>query len=627
MHKLVKRSLVLALAVMFILNFTSIFPVHATNGAEVFVDPASIVVDTSTHPVGTQFTVDVVMANLTGLGGYEFKMQWDSTILTGVSMTEVLFTANTPSGQESNIWALKNQVDPGGVWYSYTYMDMATAISMGYAPIDINTTTYPPDGEAIVATITLEVAREPTKSEGSISTALDIYVSKAGDTALPPGSISHTTTDGFFQLEYALPTFLPYLSTDPDPYKATEVGETFDIDVLINDLASGWEMVGLEFKLGFNGTLINATAITNGTFFEGFAGSPNGGVLYFKTINTDFVHVGIIVLPDENGTWHSPFPSGSGVVATISFEALYQGLFPEVASCVLDLFAIKGGDTEATPIDFDPEDDGWYEMAPKVLGRAIDVYTQYPFPYGGQGINQTSDLFWPQKLIHLFANVTYNEWPEQRKDVTFEVRLPNGEILFVLGDTTDEWGVAHVAFRIPWPECEMWLCHEFTVVASVDIACNVTRDWLWFHFDYLVRWIEVTTDKTEYKHCEYVNVTVDFKSKAMQTYPVVLSVALIDELDYPWGFLYFTTEVGGAEYCHYKNYTHSFPGIHVHKHVHAGIATVHVNALSGLPWISGEVQYETYGFTWGYTLGSAWVPEYAPPPEITILAEWAPGFP
>jgi hypothetical protein len=61
--------------------------------------------------------------------------------------------------------------------------------------------------------------------------------------------------------------------------------------------------------------------------------------------------------------------------------------------------------------------------------------------------------------------------------------------------------------------------------------------------------------------------------------------------------------------------------IHVEKHVHAGIATIHVNALSGFPWDIGEVVYETNGITWGYTLGSAWVPEYAPPPTVTIKAE------
>jgi len=623
MHKQVKRSLVVALVVMFVLSFTSVFPVHATNGAKIFVDPASIIGDTNAYPVGSQFTVDICIANMTGLGGLELKMQWDSSVLTGVSMEEVLFTDNTPAGQESNIWAIKNVVSPGEVWYSYTYMDMGTAISMGYAPININTTTYPPDGKAIVATVTLEVASEPTKTEGFIETALDIYVSKPGDTSLPPNPITHTIEDGYFKLNYALPSYYPYLSVDPDPYKATVLGEEFDVDILINDLAAGWEMVGLEFRLGFNSTLLNATAITNGTLFEAFGGAPNGGVLYFKTIETDYVIVGIMLIPDANGTWHGPFPSGSGVVATISFKALYQGMFPEVAGCVLDLYAIKGGDTAADPITFGAEDDGWYQIAPKVLGRMIDVYTQYPSPYGGQGLNETSDLFWPQKLIHLFANVTYNEWPEQNKDVTFEVRLPNGEILLILADQTDENGVAHVSFRIPWPECSEWLCHEFTVVASVDIACNVTRDWLWFHFDYLVRWVEVTTDKAEYKHCEDINVTVTFKSKAMQTYPVVITVAPKDELEYPWGFDSFTTEVGGAQYCTYKEYTVSFPGIHVHKHVHAGLATVHVNALSGLPWISGEVVYETYGIPWGYTLGSAWVPEYAPPPEITILAEWA----
>ena len=617
-----KRSLAIAFAVMFVLSLTAVFPVYATNGAKVFVDPASIVTDTVFNPAGSTIQVNVTIANMTGLAGLEFKMRWDPTLLSGVSMTEELFSDLVPTAYQGNINKLKQVVSADEVWYAVTFLDMGQAVADGYAPFNITTTTCPPDGKHTVATITLQVEKEPTKTEGYLETALEIYVSKPGDIYADP--ITHTVEDGYFRVDYALPALKAYLSVDPATYTAYALNEEFDIDIVINNLAQGWELVGLEFRLSFNGTLLEALEIKNGTFFEPFGASPNGGVYYFQVIEPDYVNVGILLVPDENGTWHAPFPSGSGVVATIHFKAIFQDVFPPTPflTCALDLYAVKGGDTLAEPVPFDPEQDGTYKIISQTLGRSIDVYTQYPSPYGGQGINATSDMFWPQKLIHLFANVTYNEWPEQNKDVTFEVRDPQGGILVVLSATTDEYGVAHVSFRIPWPEGQVWLCQEFTVLASVDIACNVTRDWLWFHFDYLTRWVEVTTDKAEYKHCEYINVSVTFKSKAMQTYPVVIAVTLLDELEYPFGTLYFETTVGGAEYCTYREYTYDFPGIHVHKHVHAGVATVHVNLLSGLPWLPGEVVFETYGITWGYTLGSAWCPEYAPAPEITILAEW-----
>jgi len=41
-----KRSIAIAFAVMFVLSLTTVFPAYATNGAKVFVDPASIITDT-----------------------------------------------------------------------------------------------------------------------------------------------------------------------------------------------------------------------------------------------------------------------------------------------------------------------------------------------------------------------------------------------------------------------------------------------------------------------------------------------------------------------------------------------------------------------------------------------------
>jgi len=541
-------------------------------------------------------------------------------------MEEVLFTENTPPGNESNIWPLTHTVASDHVAYAYAYMSLQAGIDNGYLPMNVTTTTNPPDGKRIVATITLHVEDEPTKNEGFLETVLDLKESIISDMGGNP--IALTEGDGYFKVSWATPTTSPYLYVAPSVYTATDLGEQFDINIMIDGLKEGWELVGLEFKLGFNDTLLDALAINNGTFFESFAGPPNGDAFYMKVIGSDYVQVGAMVLPDENGTWYSPYPnteSGPGLVASITFNATFQEVFPPIASleCDLTLYDMLGGDTNAVDVIFGPPVNGLYRIMSKTLGRMIDVYTQYPSPYGGQGLNQTSDLFWPQKIIHLFANVSYNEWPEQFKDVTFEVRDPNGGTLLILSDTTDENGVAHVSFRIPWPEGAQWLCQEFTVIASVDIACVVMRDWLRFHFDYLVRWDDpdaVTTEFAEYKHCQEINITINFKSKAMQTYPVVITAVLKDELDYVWGFIAWNTTVGGAEYCHYKNYTVEL-SIHVEKHVHAGIATIHVNALSGFPWDFGEVVYETYGITWGYTLGSAWVPEYAPPPEVTIIAE------
>jgi hypothetical protein len=205
-----------------------------------------------------------------------------------------------------------------------------------------------------------------------------------------------------------------------------------------------------------------------------------------------------------------------------------------------------------------------------------------------------SDMFWPQKQVELYANVTYNYWPVQQKDVAFEVRDPQGNLVYVGVARTDADGVAHTYYRLPWP-CDhpeqyfgVW-----TVRATVDVACIVINDTMQFHFDYMVEIFKVTTDKFEYNHCDEVVVTVEYGSHAQQTYPVLFYVILEDALGVPVAQAFVGTTVGGTVFCQYKNGTVTLT-MHIPKYAFAGIAKVHVNAYNWMP-------------LWG---GSAWCPEY-----------------
>ena len=337
------------LLILSITGMTTIVPVDALPGEpKMFVDPPEIVTNATFHPAGTNFTVEVRIANVTGLVGVEFQLWWDSALLSGVSMEDVLFTENTPPGNESNIWKIKHVVTSDHVEYGYTYMDLPAGIDNGYLPINIT------DGSQIVARIKLQVEDEPTKSEGFLETLLDLKEDVLGD--MDAIEIAHTTEDGYFKLDWTPPTTKPYLSVEPDSYVASHLNETFDINITINNLEEGWELIELEFKLGFNGTLLEALAVDNGTFFESFAGPPNGGVLYTNVVEFDYVHVDAQVLPDENGTWHKPYPNGGGVVVTIQLKANSS----QVASSGLDLFDILGSDTNAVEVPFDPAQNGSY---------------------------------------------------------------------------------------------------------------------------------------------------------------------------------------------------------------------------------------------------------------------------
>jgi hypothetical protein len=87
-------------------------------------------------PQNTLFNVTILIENMPedpGVAGVEFKLTWNSSILNGVNMEEVLFSS-VPPGEEDNIWQVRHEFSAGQVWYAYTYKDMARAIAGGYAP-------------------------------------------------------------------------------------------------------------------------------------------------------------------------------------------------------------------------------------------------------------------------------------------------------------------------------------------------------------------------------------------------------------------------------------------------------------------------------------------------------------
>jgi hypothetical protein len=239
-------------------------------------------------------------------------------------------------------------------------------------------------------------------------------------------------------------------------------------------------------------------------------------------------------------------------------------------------------------------------------GAWIDLYVcdgTRPDPYGGQGPDQPSDMFWPQKEVTLCANVTYNFWPEQFKDVAFHIYMPGMELFGILYGKTDEHGTCVVTFRLPWP-CEEWpnVIGVWHIEAFVDVACVVVNDTLEFHYDYLVNMVQVNTDKDAYKHCEDIWITVGFTSHAQMEQNVTVTVTIVDETGVPFGYIAVPVTVGGAVFCQAKYYEVTVP-LHVVKWARAGVASIFAGALA----------YR----------GDPAGPVFLPPPTVGILAEWA----
>jgi len=95
------------------------------------------------------------------------------------------------------------------------------------------------------------------------------------------------------------------------------VGQAFEINVTINDLKKEWKVIGVQFKIHFNSTILEVLSVTEGSFLKQF-----GDTFFVHFIEDGDTIVGTLVLPNATGEWPGPFPEGSGTLATIKFNGM-----------------------------------------------------------------------------------------------------------------------------------------------------------------------------------------------------------------------------------------------------------------------------------------------------------------
>ena len=479
-----------------------------------------------------------------------------------------------------------------------------------------NVAAAPIGGHVLVATIDFHIYNQgifPTVG----TSPLDLIIGELWDHFY---RIPCEDEDGLVTVEGYMLMAAPWLEVEPPEITMgpePSICKTFDVNVTIKGLDARWQLVGIQFRLSYDPTLIEFVEGIEGPFMQDPEWNLYGTFPMIWPDNGAYgphVLAGDLLLPDENGTW-AAFPYGSGVLFTIRFHVIYQS-YPHNFSCPLDFLEILlvNSDSEVIPVDWEKVVNGTYNIVTDLPGRMIDVYTQYPAPFGGQGPYTPSDMFGPQSVVTLYAEVTYNYYPVNNKDVGFEIEgpfdqetgqpLPRYEI-WKLSARTDKNGTAWISFQLPWP-CDdpEGLFGKWKVTATVDICEEVVMDVVTFDFQYIVTWVDVTVDREplkEYKHCEWVEITITFKSKAQLPRDVLITAVLQDNLQTLVGFDMVWTTVGGAEPCHWICYEVTL-SIHVVQWVFAGPAWIHVNAFTEDPTVGG-VPY---------------CPEYAPPVEIFI---------
>jgi hypothetical protein len=125
-------------------------------------------------------------------------------------------------------------------------------------------------------------------------------------------------------------------------YTAQKVGDSFNVTVNLSFVDASRRMVGVQFRVTYDPTLVEALQVYEGPFlgqFNNTAAPPYTSLTY--SIEVDAVYgpnvlVGLLVLPNETGVW-SNFPRGTGALATITFKALYRPMEPDTVTMPLTL--------------------------------------------------------------------------------------------------------------------------------------------------------------------------------------------------------------------------------------------------------------------------------------------------
>jgi hypothetical protein len=281
--------------------------------------------------------------DVTNLFAYEFRLKFEYAKLQ-------LMSAVRPAGH-----FLEPILDPGNafvpVWKINESSDATWQVAhFGYTLLAPETART---GSGLLVTLTFKILVEPNYGDPLITSVFDLYDTKlADDTANP---ISHVAVDGTYEYYYVLPTPTHYLSVQPPttviPAGAPVVGTAnafFDVYVDVNALNAAFWVVGIEFKLAYDPTLIDFISCTVDPWLDAF------GDIYMVPVieGPGTIYTAVVLLPHSSppSVWDFPI-SGSGHLVKLTFEVIHQEAFPWYDESPLDLYDAKYADINANPGD------------------------------------------------------------------------------------------------------------------------------------------------------------------------------------------------------------------------------------------------------------------------------------
>jgi hypothetical protein len=211
--------------------------------------------------VGTPFSLNVSIANVTGFVGVEWRLDWNSSLMNCTSITENLYTTVTPADEDSqgNIWKLnlKYNNTAGVAYYAYTYQDLVLAADNGYAPINITSSDYPEGLATAILNFTVNLA-PPVNSYYDCNFTFEVV--NVGDMAAQ--NLNVTGQTGYFRMYGPPETTDTVISFEGNDYTVTTVTNAS----FVPDSMEFAKLNDSSYKLDFNLTGTDgATAYVNVT--------------------------------------------------------------------------------------------------------------------------------------------------------------------------------------------------------------------------------------------------------------------------------------------------------------------------------------------------------------------------
>lgn len=291
------RFIIFGLSILLICNITAVLPKAYAATATLSLEPSSIVDELLIPP--KNITLSLKIAEVSDLFAYEIKVYYSNSILNCAKVIRPAGHFLEPQIDPNSFfvakWEIKNDFNAthGRIWISYTMFSP----EQGKA------------GNGTLAQITFRI-------QGAGSTPIDLTDTKLV-TPLAE-EIPHTQVDGSFSntaeppppppimpaIVYVYPKDITNASLAPSTFFAANI-----------DIINATKLHTFEFKLDYDGTLIEVEEIAEGSFLN----NSGSTIMVNETDNTSgFVRLNITLIDALEAT-------GNGRLATFTFKVLDHG--------------------------------------------------------------------------------------------------------------------------------------------------------------------------------------------------------------------------------------------------------------------------------------------------------------